>query len=134
MQEQSEIRRIHAMLDLFATGTCLSHRLALHFGDEQVPLHCGHCSVCDGQHQALPEPPQAELPEASKIRSLADSFIQRYAALHGMAPGSECLTRFLCGITTPLFTRMKARQIPGFAALQNHPYARVRALSGNIQD
>ncbi|MBL4609420.1 MAG: hypothetical protein JKY58_01990, partial [Pseudomonas sp.] len=38
----------------------------------------------------------------------------------------------LCGITTPLFTRMKARQIPGFAALQAHPYAQVRALTHNL--
>jgi len=134
MQEQSEIRRIHAMLNLFATDTCLSHRLALHFGDEQAPLHCGHCSVCDGRHQALPKPPQAELPDAARLRSLAEPFIQSHTALNGLAPGSECLTRFLCGITTPLFTRMKARQIPGFAALQNYPYARVRALSGDIQD
>jgi ATP-dependent DNA helicase RecQ len=133
-QEQSEIRRIHAMLDLFAADACLSHRLALHFGDENAPLHCGHCSVCDGRHQALPEPPQAELPDAARVRSLGDPFIQSHTALNGLAPGSECLTRFLCGITTPLFTRMKARQIPGFAALQNHPYAQIRERVANIQD
>ncbi len=38
----------------------------------------------------------------------------------------DLLARFLCGITTPLFTRLKARQLPGFAALEGHPYAEVR--------
>jgi ATP-dependent DNA helicase RecQ len=38
----------------------------------------------------------------------------------------ECLTRFLCGISVPLFTRLKARNIAGFAVLEDYPYAEVR--------
>lgn len=36
------------------------------------------------------------------------------------------MTRFLCGISVPMFTKMKARAIPGFAVLENYPYAAVR--------
>ena len=36
------------------------------------------------------------------------------------------MTRFLCGISVPLFTKIKARSIAGFAALENYPYADVR--------
>ncbi|RBL66515.1 recombinase RecQ, partial [Pseudomonas sp. MWU13-2625] len=43
--EGSEIARIHAMLDLFATEQCLGYRLAAYFGDRQAPQRCGHCSV-----------------------------------------------------------------------------------------
>ncbi len=132
MQEQNEIRRIHAMLDLFAANQCLSHSLARHFGDDQAPAHCGHCSVCEGQHQQLPEPPHLPLPDGNRVAAMASTFVERHTALTGSGPGSECLTRFLCGITTPLFTRMKARQIPGFAALQDHPYAQIRDLAGNM--
>ncbi len=128
-QEQNEIRRIHAMLALFAANQCLSHRLALHFGDDNAPTHCGHCSVCDGDHQPLPEPPRLPLPEARQVFAAATPFIERHQALTGFSPGNECLTRFLCGVTTPLFTRIKARQIPGFAALQEHPYAQARELA-----
>jgi ATP-dependent DNA helicase RecQ len=32
----------------------------------------------------------------------------------------------LCGISVPLFTKLKARSISGFAALENYPYADVR--------
>lgn len=70
------------------------------------------------------------MPDANRMAAMASPFVERYTALTGSAPGGECLTRFLCGITTPLFTRMKARQIPGFAALQAHPYAQVRQLAG----
>lgn len=129
-QEHNEIRRIHAMLELFGAPHCLSHSLARHFGDDQAPTHCGHCSVCDGRHQPLPEPPRLAMPDANRMAAMASPFVERYTALTGSAPGGECLTRFLCGITTPLFTRMKARQIPGFAALQAHPYAQVRQLAG----
>ncbi|MNO09541.1 hypothetical protein D3C81_2327810 [compost metagenome] len=41
-------------------------------------------------------------------------------------PSAERLTRFLCGISVPLFTKLKARAIHGFAALENYPYAEVR--------
>ena len=45
-KEVSEIARIHAVLDFFASNRCLSQRLAAYFGDTQAPLHCGHCAVC----------------------------------------------------------------------------------------
>src|SRR5690606_17843126 len=35
--EASEIARIHAMLDLFASEDCLSQRLAVYFGDQAAP-------------------------------------------------------------------------------------------------
>ena len=54
-------------------------------------------------------------------------FIQRYRQLKGDAPGAECLTRFLCGISVPVLTKLKARQISGFASLEAYPYAEVRA-------
>jgi ATP-dependent DNA helicase RecQ len=50
-KEVSEIARIHAVLDFFASDTCLSQRLAAYFGDTQAPLHCGHCAVCLASNQ-----------------------------------------------------------------------------------
>ncbi|MGV8841960.1 MAG: RecQ family ATP-dependent DNA helicase [Pseudomonas sp.] len=125
-KEGSEIARIHAMLDLFATDSCLSRRLAVYFGDEQAPERCGHCSVCHGAIAHLPEP--AALPDLAQqnLQALCGDFIQRYQALKGAAPSPDCLTRFLCGITVPLFSKLKARNLGGFAALEAYPYAQVR--------
>ncbi|MDH4584196.1 RecQ family ATP-dependent DNA helicase [Pseudomonas sp. BN415] len=125
-QEDSEIARIQAMLALFASETCLSARLAHYFGDRDVPERCGHCSVCEGRVARLPAPPAlAPLAERS-FSTLCDGFIQRFAELKGESPSAECLTRLLCGISAPLFTRLKARNLPGFAALEAYPYAEVR--------
>lgn len=124
--ESGEIKRIHAMLALFASDTCLSYRLARYFGDDQAPRQCGHCSVCAGHVARLPEPPALAPLEDKNVEALCGAFIHRHQEYAGSYPPAERLTRFLCGISVPMFTKMKARAIPGFAALENYPYAEVR--------
>ena len=124
--ESGEIKRIHAMLALFASDTCLSYRLARYFGDDQAPRQCGHCSVCAGHVARLPEPPALAPLEDKNVEALCGAFIHRHQEYAGSYPPAERLTRFLCGICVPMFTKMKARAIPGFAALENYPYAEVR--------
>ena len=96
-------------------------------GDRQAPQHCGHCSVCRGQVAQLPEPPTLAPLDQTDLAGRCVEFSQRYMQLKGSAPSTECLTRFLCGISVPVFTRLKARQLPGFASLEAYPYAEVRA-------
>ncbi len=124
--ETTEVARIHAMLALFSSQECLSYRLAQYFGDEKAPAHCGHCSVCEGRVARLPAPPALTPFEDQDFRGLCAEFIARHSAAKGITPSAECLTRFLCGISVPLFTKLKARSIPGFAALEDYPYAAVR--------
>ncbi|MBK3869080.1 RecQ family ATP-dependent DNA helicase [Pseudomonas stutzeri] len=124
--EASETARIDNMLALFESAECLSQRLAAYFGDRQAPQRCGHCSVCRGQVAQLPEPPARSPLAEIDLESRCADFSQRYRQLKGDAPSAECLTRFLCGISVPLFTRLKARQIAGFASLEAYPYAEVR--------
>jgi ATP-dependent DNA helicase RecQ len=125
--EITEVARIHAMLDVFSSEQCLSRRLALYFGDEQAPEHCGHCSVCEGRVARLPEPPALASLEAQDFQGLCAEFIARHSGAKGFAPSADCLTRFLCGISVPMFTKLKARSIPGFGMLEDYPYASVRA-------
>ncbi|MCF3193012.1 RecQ family ATP-dependent DNA helicase [Pseudomonas bubulae] len=124
--ERGEIERIHAMLALFASDTCLSYRLAQYFGDEQAARQCGHCSVCAGQVAYLPEPPALPPLVDKNFEALCGAFIHKHQEYTGSYPPAERLTRFLCGISVPMFTKIKARAIPGFAALENYPYAEVR--------
>lgn len=124
--EQTEVARIHAMLDLFATERCLGYRLAEYFGDHNAPEHCGHCSVCYGQIARLPEPPPLPPLVDKNFAELCGDFIHRHEQHTGGVPSAERLTRFLCGISVPLFTKLKARAIPGFATLEEYPYAEVR--------
>jgi ATP-dependent DNA helicase RecQ len=124
--EVTEVARIHAMLDLFATEHCLGQRLARYFGDENAPQRCGHCSVCHGHVAHLPAPPSLPPLVGKNFMGLCGDFIHRHHEHTGQLPGAERLTRFLGGISVPLFTKLKARGIPGFAALEDYPYADVR--------
>ncbi|WP_058544956.1 RecQ family ATP-dependent DNA helicase [Pseudomonas fluorescens] len=124
--EQGEIARIHAMLELFATDRCLGYRLAQYFGDENAPRQCGHCSVCHGQVARLPEPPALPALVDKNFEALCGDFIHKHEQHSGSVPSAERLTRFLCAISVPLFTRLKARKIGGYAALEAYPYAEVR--------
>ena len=125
-KEVSEIARIHAMLGFFASDSCLSQTLAAYFGDTQAPQQCGHCSVCQGQVAQLPPPPL--LPDLAGLdfRALCTAVMSRHQAHCGGAISSETLTHFLCGVTAPRLTELKARSLPGFAALEHYPYAGVR--------
>jgi len=124
--EHGEITRIHAMLELFATDRCLGHRLAEYFGDGNAPRQCGHCSVCHGHVARLPEPPILPALVDKNFEALCGDFIHKHEQHSGSVPSAERLTRFLCGISVPLFTRLKARKIHGYAALEEYPYAEVR--------
>ena len=124
--EMTEVARIHAMLDLFATDHCLGQRLAHYFGDDNAPRRCGHCSVCHGQVAHLPAPPSLPPLVDKNFMGLCGDFIHRHHEHTGHLPNAERLTRFLGGISVPLFTKLKARGIPGFAALEDYPYAEVR--------
>ncbi|RFD24259.1 recombinase RecQ [Pseudomonas sp. GL93] len=124
--EVTEVARIHAMLDLFATDHCLGQRLAHYFGDDNAPQRCGHCSVCHGQVAHLPAPPSLPPLVDKNFMGLCGDFIHRHHEYTGHLPSAERLTRFLGGISVPLFTKLKARGIPGFAALEDYPYAEVR--------
>ncbi|WP_285408975.1 ATP-dependent DNA helicase RecQ [Pseudomonas sp. FR229a] len=129
--EQTEVARIHAMLEVFATERCLGYRLAEYFGDHNAPERCGHCSVCHGHVARLPEPPALPALVDKNFAELCDEFIHRHEQHTGRIPSAERLTRFLCGISVPLFTRLKARAIPGFAVLEEYPYAEVREWADN---
>jgi ATP-dependent DNA helicase RecQ len=124
--EATEVARIHGMLALFASERCLGFRLAEYFGDTDAPRQCGHCSVCHGQIAHLPSPPGLAPLVDKHFQGLCGDFIHRHHQHTGSFPGAERLTRFLCGISVPLFTKLKARGIPGFAALEEYPYAEVR--------
>ncbi|MBV4554723.1 RecQ family ATP-dependent DNA helicase [Pseudomonas sp. SWRI102] len=124
--EEAEIARVHAMLELFATDRCLGYRLAQYFGDENAPPQCGHCSVCHGHVACLPEPPPLPTLVDKNFGDLCGDFIHKHEQVVGSLPTAERLTRFLCGISVPLFTKLKARTIRGYAALEEYSYAQVR--------
>lgn len=122
-KEQSDVERIHRLLQFFESEQCLSHGLADYFGDHNAPSQCGHCSVCRGHIAQLPKS-HTQQANASNVRAWLTE-LQRKST----TPLSYNLqAKFLCGIATPLFTKLKARSLTGFARLESTPYAQVLAL------
>ncbi|MFM1713214.1 RecQ family ATP-dependent DNA helicase [Aeromonas salmonicida] len=126
-KELSELARLQALLAFFTSTRCLSHELARYFADEQAPSQCGHCSVCRGEVAVLPPLPTLTLPNEKGLRAWCDPLI---ALCHTSHP--RILTRFLCGIATPLTSRVKAKSLAGFGQLAAHPFAEVLAAVSRL--
>ncbi|HDZ8966772.1 TPA: RecQ family ATP-dependent DNA helicase [Aeromonas dhakensis] len=126
-KEHSELARLQALLGFFTSSSCLSHELARYFADQAAPTHCGHCSVCRGEVAELPPLPDRTLPNEQGLRAWCDPLV---ALCHTRHP--RVLTRFLCGIATPLTTRVKAKSLAGFGQLASHPFADVLAAVSRI--
>jgi len=122
-KEQNEIKRIHQLLAFFASGTCLSRKLADYFADTQLQGECGHCSVCAGQ--------VARFPPVSDLRPLQQldfAYLSRgICEKLGDSATSVLISRFFCGLTTPIFTRLKVRSLTGFAQFETYRFAEVKA-------
>ncbi|MDR5897704.1 RecQ family ATP-dependent DNA helicase [Halomonas vilamensis] len=132
-RERIEVERLQAMLALFESESCLTRRLAEHFGDstfdappESEQGRCGHCSVCYGHPVRLPDaPPLPALSDADFAR-YATPLIERHTQQCGQPPNAQRLAHFLCGLTMPVFTPLKARGLDGFAVFEQRAYPDVR--------
>ncbi|MBR2513974.1 MAG: RecQ family ATP-dependent DNA helicase [Halomonas sp.] len=137
-RERIEIDRLQAMLALFESESCLTRRLAEHFGDstfgdstfDALPDgeqgRCGHCSVCYGRPVRLPDaPPQPALSKAD-FQRYATPLIERHTEQLGQPLTAQRLAHFLCGLTMPIFTPLKARTLNGFAVFEQRAYPEVR--------
>jgi ATP-dependent DNA helicase RecQ len=118
-KEQSELKRIGAMIRFFELDRCLSANLAKYFDDINVPNACGHCSVCHGAVATLVESTKRELPTDEEIRTIVFG-LQKHLQHGSQAISSDTILRFLTGVTTPLFTKYKLKQLPGFASCEGH--------------
>ncbi len=130
-QNQShQIKRISEMVGFFERNTCLSSGLSRYFGENTASQSCGHCSVC------IVGPLRMEV--ASEQRPLSSYSIEKlteeFTDTAGQKATPVMTAKFLCGISSPLFTKIKAKKLGSFAMLENYPFrdvlSAVEALSG----
>ncbi len=118
-KEQSEVARIHQMIGFFEYPGCISKELAGYFG-EQLPNDCGHCSSCAGHPAKMVlenhhEPIPFDLPDR----------VGQFRAAAGARATAVAITRFLCGISSPMNTKLKAKSMSGHGSLERLPYAEI---------
>lgn len=123
--EETEIKRIQMLIRFLQSSHCLSYGLAKYFDDQNAPPNCGHCSVCKGNIAKLTNTIDLDDISAEILVSKAKSFAQHLQQNDVEDISAELLTRFLVGISTPLFTRVKAKSIDGFAIAENMRYRKV---------
>ena len=127
-KEEVEIKRIEQMLELFTSGSCLSHALAGYFGEKINSAKCGHCSICLSG--------QTSIEKSCSLKPLQDydfhELTEPFTAKLNKEASPELLTRFLCGITVPVFSKIKAKQLPGFGKLENYRYNDVRKFCESL--
>ncbi|WP_067101751.1 RecQ family ATP-dependent DNA helicase [Marinomonas atlantica] len=125
-KQTSEIERIATMIRFFELDRCLNHNLARYFGDQNAPEHCGHCSVCRGNVLSLERNGSNQV-----IDSLdADVQIAKTWLLQKLPQAQVTpvlITRFLVGLTQPIFTKIKARQQSVFGKYEEMAYEEVLA-------
>ncbi|WP_237467844.1 RecQ family ATP-dependent DNA helicase [Vibrio stylophorae] len=131
-KEQSEMARIAAMLDFFQAHSCLSARLARYFADHQAPEQCGHCSVCRGQVAQLAQSEQAMPTIATLEHWLTPLRLADATSPFEQPLSKQAATRFLCGISTPRLSQLKANKMDGFAKLEQQPFAQVFAALSQL--
>ncbi len=131
-KEQKEIARIGALVRFFELDTCLSNNLARYFDDLESPHHCGHCSVCSGHPATLTSSVTPIWPNQEDLRRYVTD-LRNHLSQKGVEVelSLETITRFLTGITVPVFTRNRVKGLPGFGSCEHQRYSDVfKAVQG----
>ncbi|RXQ95685.1 RecQ family ATP-dependent DNA helicase [Ancylomarina salipaludis] len=121
LKENAEIKRIESMIALFESETCLSTKLAAYFGETLAIKECGHCSVCSSGGVKVAQSDQ--LPDLKSYQF--EDLTQKLRNTLKGSVSAELITKFLCGIYTPKFSTIKAKQMSGFAQLERYRYQEV---------
>jgi len=121
-KESLEIQRIHNMVAFFESDACISKKLAGYFGEHLQKERCGHCSFCRNGKAVLPKTTELKPLSQFKFKEITNEFIQ--AA--GEQFSAVNLTKFLCGIYTPVFSKLKIKQLPYFGILDRYPFLEVK--------
>jgi len=125
-KEKKEITRIASLVRFFELDSCLNHMLSRYFDDQQSPPSCGHCSVCRGQVAKLEYSQQARWPDDSTLITNLSGLKNHLAQKTPQALSLDSYCRFLSGISVPMFSRYKVRQLGGFASCENIRYEQIR--------
>lgn len=126
-KEQSQIQRLREMLDLFQSQQCLSRQLSCYFSDQQLNGNCGHCSVCQGEYQSWPPKTPLQTIRPDELQAVTEDLNQAVMEHFGRSASIELMCRYLCGITIPWLTKIKARKLGYFGRYEQYAYAEVRA-------
>ncbi|MBF0197417.1 MAG: RecQ family ATP-dependent DNA helicase [Planctomycetes bacterium] len=121
-REQSDIKRLQLVKEMLIHKDCRVNYLLNYFGEVRSDP-CGHCDNCLGDVEE-----EYELNERISEISAEDNLVIRGVAsssIYEKLESSRSITRFLCGITSPVITRAKFSRHDKFGALKHLPFELV---------
>jgi ATP-dependent DNA helicase RecQ len=121
-KEDHEIQRIHDMIRFFENDSCISKELAKYFGENLEKEHCGHCSFCTNGKVTIQSSTELKPLSSFDFDEIANEFIgavgEHFSILN--------LTKFLCGIYTPVFSKLKIKRLTYFGIFERYPFRDVK--------
>jgi len=121
-KESLEIQRIHNMVGFFESDDCISKQLAEYFGEKLAKERCEHCSFCKSGIAVLQTTTELKPLSQFEFKTITAEFTQAV----GEQFSEVNLTKFLCGIYTPVFSKLKIKQLPHFGILESYPFLEVK--------
>ena len=121
-KERVEIQRIHNMVEFLESDACISKQLAEYFGERLDTGHCRHCSYCKSGKAVLQETTESKPLSDFEFSEVTQEFIQAV----GEQFSEVNLTKFLCGIYTPVFSKLKIKRLSHFGVLESYPFSDVK--------
>jgi len=122
LREEQGIRKIHEMISFFESDSCISKRLSEYFGEYLEKENCGHCSFCESG--------KAIMGNAAKLTSLTNFNFNEITGEFGKIIQDDYsllnVTKFLCGIRMPLFTKLKVKKLSSFGIFEQYPFSDVK--------
>ena len=120
-KETHEIQRIHTMIGFFESESCISVKLAGYFGENLDKEHCDHCSFCSSGKAAIQN--SSELKQLSNFdfETISNEFIGAVGTHFSILN----LTKFLCGVYTPIFSKLRIKKLSCFGTFERYPFRDV---------
>lgn len=122
LREDQGIQKIHNMIDFFESDSCISRKLAGYFGENLEKENCGHCSWCKTGKAVMEKSTELEPLVKFDFRELADDFIRAMGDYFSVFN----LTKFLCGINTPVFSKLRIKKLSSFGIFEKYPFVDVK--------
>lgn len=121
-KEEHEIRRIHDMIRFFENDSCISIELAKYFGENLEKENCGHCSFCKNGKVTIQSSTELKPLSGFDFKEITNEFIgaagEHFSILN--------LTKFLCGVYTPVFSKLRIKKLPFFGIFERYPFLDVK--------
>ena len=121
-KEEHDIQRIHNMIGFFENDSCLSKELAEYFGENREEEYCGHCSFCKSGKVTIQNSTELKPLSNFGFEETTKEFIgtvgEHFSILN--------LTKFLCGIYTPVFSKLRIKKLPYFGIFEKYPFLDVK--------